>query len=43
MQYIVFGAAIIAGMVVSGDRLAAVLGRGVRPAKPSRQEAVSGA
>jgi len=34
MQYIVFGAAIIAGMVVSGDRVAAVLGRGLRPAKP---------
>jgi hypothetical protein len=34
MQFIVFGAAIIAGMVVSGDRVAAVLGRGLRPAKP---------
>jgi ribose transport system permease protein len=34
MQYIVFGASIIAGMVVSGDRVAAVLGRGLRPAKP---------
>ena len=30
MQYVVFGAAIIAGMVVSGDRVAAVLGRGLR-------------
>jgi ribose transport system permease protein len=27
MQYVVFGAAILAGMVVSGDRIAAVLGR----------------
>lgn len=34
MQYIVFGAAIVAGMVVSGDRVAAVLGRGLRPVKP---------
>lgn len=31
MQYVVFGAAILAGMVVSGDRLAAVLGRWLRP------------
>jgi hypothetical protein len=31
MQYVVFGAAIVAGMVVSGDRLAALLGRGLRP------------
>lgn len=42
MQYIVFGAAIIAGMVVSGDRLAAVLGRGLRPAKPPPQAADAG-
>ena len=34
MQFVVFGIAIVAGMVVSGDRLAAVLGRGLRPAKP---------
>jgi len=39
MQYVVFGAAIIAGMVVSGDRVAAVLGRSLRPVKPSRPEA----
>jgi ribose transport system permease protein len=39
MQFIVFGAAIIAGMVVSGDRVAAVLGRGLRPAKPPRRAA----
>jgi ribose transport system permease protein len=42
MQYVVFGAAIIAGMVVSGDRLAAVLGRGLRPAKRTRREASVG-
>lgn len=34
MQYVVFGAAILAGMVVSGDRVAAVLGRWMRPAAP---------
>jgi ribose/xylose/arabinose/galactoside ABC-type transport system permease subunit len=32
MQYVVFGAAIVAGMVVSGDRVALVLGRWLRPA-----------
>jgi ribose transport system permease protein len=31
MQYIVFGGAIVAGMVVSGDRVAVVLGRWLRP------------
>jgi hypothetical protein len=31
MQYVVFGAAILAGMVVSGDRLTAVLGGLLRP------------
>jgi ribose transport system permease protein len=34
MQYVVFGAAILAGMVVSGDRIAAVLGRWQR-ARPA--------
>ena len=34
MQYVVFGGAILAGMVVSGDRIAAVIGRWLRPAKP---------
>ena len=34
MQYIVFGAAIIAGMLVSGDRIASLLGRGLRPVTP---------
>jgi ribose transport system permease protein len=31
LQYIVFGAAIIAGMLISGDRMAALLGRLLRP------------
>ena len=42
MQYVVFGGAIIAGMVVSGDRVAAALGRGLRMAKPSPTEAAAG-
>ena len=35
LQYIVFGAAIITGMLISGDRFAALLGRVLRPAAPS--------
>jgi ribose transport system permease protein len=31
MQYVVFGAAILAGMVLSGDRIAGILGRVLRP------------
>jgi ribose transport system permease protein len=31
MQFVVFGAAIIAGMLVSGDRMASLLGRVLRP------------
>ena len=31
MQFIVYGAAIIAGMLVSGDRIASLLGRVLRP------------
>ncbi|HET7368361.1 MAG TPA: hypothetical protein VFI83_08335, partial [Gaiella sp.] len=31
MQYIVFGGAIIVGMLISGDRLASALGRLLRP------------
>jgi ribose transport system permease protein len=34
MQYIVFGGAIIAGMVVSGDRVAALIGHGLRLTRP---------
>ena len=42
MQFVVFGAAIIAGMVVSGDRVAAVLGRSLRPTAPTPREASAG-
>jgi ribose transport system permease protein len=34
MQYVVFGAAILAGMLVSGDRVATLLGRWLRTVKP---------
>jgi ribose transport system permease protein len=37
MQYVVFGAAIIVGMLISGDRVASLLGRVLRPVEgPSR-------
>jgi ribose transport system permease protein len=36
LQFIVFGAAIIVGMLISGDRVAALLGRVLRPAEPSK-------
>ena len=39
MQYIVFGAAIVAGMLVSGDRVVSLLGRWLRPFKPPPQAA----
>jgi ribose transport system permease protein len=39
MQYIVFGAAIVAGMLVSGDRVVSLLGRWLRPVKPPPQAA----
>jgi ribose transport system permease protein len=42
MQYVVFGGAILAGMVISGDRVAAVLNRGLRLVAPPPQEATSG-
>jgi len=42
MQYIVFGIAIIAGMVVSGDRLAAALGWFMRLVTPPVREAGTG-
>jgi phosphate/sulfate permease len=36
-QFIVFGAAIIVGMLISGDRIASLLGRLLRPrAAPTR-------
>jgi ribose transport system permease protein len=36
LQFIVFGAAIIVGMLISGDRVAALLGRVLRPTEASR-------
>jgi len=42
MQYIVFGIAIIAGMVVSGDRLAAALAWGLRVFAPTARAAEGG-
>jgi ribose transport system permease protein len=38
LQYIVFGAAIIAGMLISGDRLAGLLGRALRPSEASSRQ-----
>ena len=39
MQYVVFGGAIIVGMLVSGDRVASLLGRVLRPIEaPARRE-----
>ncbi len=35
LQFIVFGAAIIVGMLISGDRVAALLGRALRPKEAS--------
>ena len=40
MQYIVFGGAIVAGMIVSGDRVALLLGRWLRPVTPPPRAAV---
>jgi ribose transport system permease protein len=42
LQYIVFGAAIIVGMLISGDRVAALLGRVLRPSEPSGGQPVIG-
>jgi ribose transport system permease protein len=36
LQFIAFGAAIIVGMLISGDRVAALLGHVLRPAEPSK-------
>jgi ribose transport system permease protein len=38
MQFVVFGVAIIVGMLVSGDRVAALLGRLLRPREPGRAD-----
>jgi ribose transport system permease protein len=45
LQFIVFGAAIIVGMLISGDRVAALLGRLLRPSEPKtgRAEMVNNA
>jgi ribose transport system permease protein len=41
LQYIVFGAAIITGMLISGDRVASLLGRALRPSEaPPVQPAI---
>ena len=37
--YVVYGAAIIAGMLVSGDRMASLLGRALRPSEASTVQA----
>ena len=42
LNIIVFGAAIIAGMLISGDRVAALLGRILRPAEPSTGQVETG-
>jgi ribose transport system permease protein len=42
MQFVVFGGAILAGMVVSGDRVASLLGRWMRPVRPVPRAATEG-
>ena len=42
MQFIVFGAAIIAGMLISGDRMASLLGRVLRPSDASTVQPQTG-
>jgi ribose transport system permease protein len=42
LQFIVFGAAIIAGMLISGDRVASLLGRALRPSETSGGQPVVG-
>jgi ribose transport system permease protein len=42
MQYVVFGGAILAGMVVSGDRVASLLGWWMRPARPATHATTGG-
>jgi len=39
LQFIVFGAAIVVGMLISGDRVAALLGRVMRPSEPTTERA----
>jgi ribose transport system permease protein len=40
MQFVVFGAAIIVGMLISGDRVAVLFGRLLRPSAPARDRAL---
>ena len=42
MQFVVFGAAILAGMVISGDRVASLLGRWMRPVWSAPRAATGG-
>jgi ribose transport system permease protein len=42
MQYVVFGGAILAGMVFSGDRVASLLGQWIRPARPAPRALTGG-
>jgi ribose transport system permease protein len=42
MQYVVFGGAILVGMVISGDRVASLLGWWMRPTRPTPRAATSG-
>jgi ribose transport system permease protein len=42
LQYIVFGAAIIAGMLISGDRVASLLGRLLRPVEATSPQPPTG-
>jgi hypothetical protein len=36
MQFVVFGAAIVVGMLISGDRVASILGRVLHPPEDAR-------
>jgi len=38
MQFVVFGGAIIVGMLVSGDRVASLLGRVLRPPEAAARD-----
>jgi ribose transport system permease protein len=42
LQYIVFGAAIITGMLISGDRMASLLGRLLRPVEAASTQPPTG-
>ena len=42
LQYIVFGAAIITGMLISGDRMASLLGRLLRPVEATSPQTPTG-